>query len=361
MVGLVMALFLCFMAYSQNTENQIDSIPKSWKFSGYVEGYYSARLPKNESFGMPLFIYSHSSFYVPQINLALLAFSMNKNWFRTNIGLMAGTYPIDNLITEPSYLRNLYEFNAGIRLFADKELWLDAGVFSSHIGFESVIGKDCPTLTRGILADNSPYYESGLKVSYASPNGKWNIKGLLLNGWQRMELRKDSKIPAFGHQLEFKAYSGWLFNSSSFLGSVYPDADFRMRYFHNFYAIKKGKNGFQFIFGFDNGWQQMAKSSHRYLFWFTPNFIVRKEFTPKWAAAFRAEYYHDADGMVISKVSPNGFQTMGFSWNADFKVKSYLLARMEYRRLISRDPIFNFYSGSSQIFNRLTISLTAWF
>jgi hypothetical protein len=38
----------------------------------------------------------------------------------------------------------------------------------SHIGFESAIGKDCATLTRSILADNSPYYEAGVKIDITS-------------------------------------------------------------------------------------------------------------------------------------------------------------------------------------------------
>jgi hypothetical protein len=76
--------------------------------------------------------------------------------------------------------------------------------FASHIGFESAIGKDCWNLTRSILADNSPYYESGAKLSYTSKNEKWFISGLILNGWQRIQRVEGNNLPAFGHQLTFK-------------------------------------------------------------------------------------------------------------------------------------------------------------
>jgi hypothetical protein len=38
----------------------------------------------------------------------------------------------------------------------------------SHIGFESVISADCWTLTRSLLAENSPYYETGMRLEATS-------------------------------------------------------------------------------------------------------------------------------------------------------------------------------------------------
>ncbi len=38
----------------------------------------------------------------------------------------------------------------------------------SHIGFESAVGSDCWNLTRSILAENSPYFESGIKLNYTN-------------------------------------------------------------------------------------------------------------------------------------------------------------------------------------------------
>jgi hypothetical protein len=74
----------------------------------------------------------------------------------------------------------------------------------SHIGFESAISKDCFTLTRSILADNSPYFESGAKISYSSDNGKWFVSGLVLNGWQRIQRVNGNSTVAFGHQLTYR-------------------------------------------------------------------------------------------------------------------------------------------------------------
>ena len=114
---------------------------------------------------------------------------------------MTGTYANSNLAAEPGVLKNIFEANAGVKISKKKKLWIDAGIFESHIGFESAIGKNCWNLTRSISADNSPYYESGIKLSYTSDNEKWFLSGLILNGWQRIQRVNGNNTPAFGHQL----------------------------------------------------------------------------------------------------------------------------------------------------------------
>jgi hypothetical protein len=52
-------------------------------------------------------------------------------------------------------LKNIYEANVGISLNKKNNLWVDAGVMPSHIGFESAISMDNWYLTRSLLAENS--------------------------------------------------------------------------------------------------------------------------------------------------------------------------------------------------------------
>lgn len=87
-------------------------------------------------------------------------------------------------------LKHVYEAYAGFRPFA--KAWLDLGIFGSHIGFESAISKDNRTLTRSIMADNSPYYESGARLTY-EVDPKLTLTGLVLNGWQNIRETNQSK------------------------------------------------------------------------------------------------------------------------------------------------------------------------
>ena len=93
------------------------------------------------------------------------------------------------------------------------------GVFASHLGFESAIGKDCANLTRSILADNSPYFETGAKINYTSDNNKWYVSGLVLHGWQRIQRVDGNNTPAFGHQITYKPNGKVIVNSSSFISN----------------------------------------------------------------------------------------------------------------------------------------------
>ncbi|HNC32225.1 MAG TPA: outer membrane beta-barrel protein, partial [Cyclobacteriaceae bacterium] len=173
-------------------------------FSGYVETYYVYDFNQPESNVRPSFIYSYNRHNEVNLNLGFVKASYNTDQVRANLALMTGTYANANLAAEPGVLKNVLEANAGVKLSRNKNLWVDAGIFASHIGFESAIGKDCWNLTRSMLADNTPYYEAGAKVSYTTDDGRWFVSALVLNGWQRIHRVDGNSLPSFGTQVTFK-------------------------------------------------------------------------------------------------------------------------------------------------------------
>ena len=166
---------ITFTAKAQN-----DSTKSPFKFSGYLETYYSYDFGNPSNHNRPGFIYSHNRHNEVSLNLGFIKMAYEKDNLRANLALMTGSYANANLATEPGVLKNIYEANIGFKVSKIKSVWVDAGIFASHIGFESAIGKDCWSLTRSILADNSPYYESGVKVSYNSDNGKLFLRTSIL-------------------------------------------------------------------------------------------------------------------------------------------------------------------------------------
>ena len=110
-------------------------------FSGYIETYYTYDFNKPVDNNRPGFIYSHNRHNEFNANLGFVKASYNAEKVRANLALAAGTYMNANYAAEPGVLKNIYEANAGFKI-GKKNLWLDAGIFSSHIGFESAIGKD---------------------------------------------------------------------------------------------------------------------------------------------------------------------------------------------------------------------------
>ncbi|AHF15452.1 porin [Niabella soli] len=319
---------------------QTDSTQSSFTLSGYIEAYYSCDLNKPGNHEHPAFMYAYNRVNEVNLNLGYIKAAWQTESLRANLALGAGTYMNANLAAEPGVLKNIYEANAGVKLSKNKNLWVDAGIFASHIGSESAVGKDCWTLTRSILADNSPYYETGAKISYTSDNGKWFISGLVLNGWQRIQRVNGNNTPAFGHQLTFKPSSKITLNSSSFIGNDKPDSVKRMRYFHDFYGIFQLSDKLALTAGFDVGAEQKSKGSNQYNTWYAPVLLLKLSPDAKNNVAARVEYYNDKNGVIITTGTPHGFKTAGYSLNYDHLFGNNILWRIEARKFSSKDKIF---------------------
>jgi hypothetical protein len=319
---------------------QDDNKNKSVTISGYAETYYSYDFGKPTDGNRPPFVYSHRRHNEFNLNLGFVKANYQTNTVRANLALAAGTYMNANYAAEPGVLKNVFEANAGVKISKNSNLWVDAGIFASHIGFESALGKDCWNLSRSILADNSPYFESGVKISYTSKNEKWFASGLLLNGWQRIQRVPGNSTPAFGHQLTFKPSSKVTLNSSSFIGNDKPDSLRQMRYFHNFYGIFQLTDKLGLITGFDIGAEQQSKGSSEMNTWYSPVVIVRLSPDAKKNIAARVEYYSDANGVIIGTGTPNGFKTWGYSLNYDHLISDNVMWRIEGRGFSGKDKTF---------------------
>lgn len=349
------------MLISNLASAQLDTSKSNLSFSGYAEVYYSYDFNKPEDHNRPAFFYSHNRHNEFNLNLGFIKAAYNSDRVHANLALAAGTYMNANYAAEPGVLKNIYEANAGVKLCSKKNLWLDAGVFASHIGFESAVSKDCWSLTRSILAENSPYYESGVKLSYTSDNSKWFLSGLLLNGWQHIQRPDYNNTPAYGTQITFTPNSKITINYSTFIGNDKPDSAKQMRYFNNFYGIFHVTDKFHVTAGFDYGMEQKPGESSSYNNWYSPVIIVRFDINDKWTLAARGEYYYDKEGVIIATATENGFQTSGYSLNVDYRIRENVVWRVEGRSLNSKDEIFTKGDGTTNTNTFVTSSIAISF
>lgn len=316
-------------------------------WSGYVEAYYQYDFNKPADNNRPGFIYSHNRHNEFNLNLGFIKVNYTAERVRANLALAAGTYMNANYATEPGVLKNIYEANAGVKLSKKKNLWLDAGIFASHIGFESAHSPSCWILTRSILADNSPYYEAGAKITYTSDDSKWLLSGLALNGWQRINRISGNSLMSWGAQVQFKPSDKVLLNYSTFLGTDKPDSARLFRIFHNVYGIFTLTEKLGLTLGFDIGTEEKTPAGNGSNTWYSPVGILKYTISDKWALAARGEYYSDANGVIIATGTPNGFKTSGFSLNIDHAPAKNVLVRLEARSFSSKDDIFNKSSGAT--------------
>lgn len=309
-------------------------------FSGYVEGYYSYDFNTPPANTRPGFLYNFNRHNEFNVNLAFVRAAYAKDRVRANLAIGVGTYMNANYAAEPGTLQNIYEANAGYKLSAKKNLWLDIGILPSHIGFESAAGKDNWTLTRSIPAESTPFFQGGAKLSYTTDNGKLLLAGYALNGWQRITRVEGNSLVSYGTQIFYKASDKITLNYSTFIGADKPDSARLWRYFHNVYGIFQFSDKVGLTAGFDIGTEQKTVNGNGHNTWYSPVGILRFAPNSQWAVALRGEYYSDKNGVIIATGTPDGFKTSGASVNVDYLPQSNVALRAEVRMFTSKDAIF---------------------
>ncbi len=347
-------IFVFFLV--NNVFAQTDTI-KKLSLSAYGELYYSYDFSNPANHEKSNFLYNHKRHNELNANLLLLKASYLEKKYRANLGLMAGNYAQYNLSSEPIWAQFIYEANLGVKLSNKRNVWLDAGIMPSHIGFESAVSADCWTLTRSLLAENSPYYEAGIKLSFTSKNEKLYFAALALNGWQHIRKPNDIQLPSFGAQLTYRPSSKFTLNYSNFLGTDKPDSLASFRHFHNVYLQYEPTAKFGIIAGFDLGFEKILDQDFKS--WYSPVLIFRQRTSKKSLLALRAEYYFDGDELLIQTGSKNGFQTFGLSTNFDYEINEKLKCRIEGKWFNAKDKIFtkNTSHDNYSLTTNLTIKL----
>ncbi len=339
--GLIGALLL-LASSAARAQATADSATLKPEFYGYTGVYYGYDFSTPHTRTRPGFVYSENRHNAFSINIALLGARFTSERVRGTFAVQTGTYPDANYAAEPPVFKHLHEAYAGVRLRPG--LWLDAGVFLSHIGLEGPISRDDLTLTRSIIADNSPYYESGAKLTYDTPNGHWTLIGLVLNGWQ--VIRDNNENKGLGWQVQWKPTSQWVLNSSTYAGEGpnQPDSVGRqLRYFHDFYATCQVTPGLKMAASFDFGIQQQQSPRIAYDRWHGAALIANQRLTRRTALSARLEYFHDPAHVLIAaaRLNPTApFRTGGASVGFDYLPVPRCLIRLEAKGYRAADPVF---------------------
>ncbi len=346
---------------SFGTMHTYAQLPEGLKLSAYGEVYYGYDFNEPQDHNRPDHIVSYGRHNEVNLNLAYLKAAYESKHVRGNIALMTGTYSNANYAAEPGVLKNILEANAGVKLSRKQELWVDAGIMPSHIGLESAVGKDNRTLTRSLMADNSPYFETGVRLSYKSKNEKWYAALLYLNGWQNIQRKPANNTPASGLQLTYTPSDKLTINYSNIVCNNEPDSLRRWRWYHNFYAVYKPAKRWEVAAAYDIGAEQVTKGDNAYGLWYSPALILRYAASKKIAIAARCEYYDDYYGLMIRGATFRQFRTWGNSLGLDYSISKHAMFRIEGKYYSS--GLFVFAKYGMPVKNNLvtTAALCVWF
>lgn len=284
----------------------------------------------------PLYVGSTS------INLAMLSADVANENARGRLVLQQGSFVLANYTGSDNRFSMLQEANAGVHL--GNNVWIDAGIFTSHIGYESIPSKDNWCYTRSIVADYTPYYETGVKLSSPIASNLY-ASLLLLNGWQNIVDNNADK--SVGWQLQYKDSSNTILNWSTYFGNDQPDSMKRQyRIWNNFYTQFLVGSSTSLAFLADVGFQENVSEDNLSLV-YSVGIQCRQELSNRVKIAARMEYYSDAKDIIVGTATPNGMQTLSSSMNLDYAVNANSLLRLEARYFSSKDAVYRTTSGAS--------------
>ena len=263
------------------------------------------------------------------INLAFVDMTLAGEGVRGRLAAQDGTSVDINYAAESREgWRYVQEAYAGVKL--GEGLWFDGGVFLSHMGMESWISRDNATYTRSLVAEYSPYYQSGLRLSYEA-SSEWSFQLLGIRGWQNIS---DNRDPALGTQIQWKPSSEVSLLHNTFIGNEGGN-----RIFNDFIAKWMVTESLNLAAQFDVGYQRLP-SAEKDAWWHGWTLIGQYKLTPNSAVAARVERFLDSEGVVLASASNNRFGAYGYSLNYDYNILPCLVWRIEWRQMHDTKEVF---------------------
>jgi hypothetical protein len=326
-------------------------------FGAFVDGYYAYDFGRPIDFDRPYTTQAarHNEF---NIGLAFVEAKINGRRIRGRVALQGGTAVQANYAGEPtigsvsgsSVSRFIQEAFAGYQL--TRSVWIDGGIFFSWIGMESFISRDNLTYSRSLSADFTPYYVSGIKITW-SPSSRTTALLGIINGWQNISETNQDK--AVGIRLDYSA-TQTAFAYYGFLGN---ETGSGLRAFNGIGLKTKPMSKLTLQANIDYGTQQERDMTRRSTWW-SAGLAGKLRVSPAIGVSARAERYCDPHQVVVATGLPGTFNVSMASVGLDVSASdSRLLWRNELRGMWAEDSIFPDRSADSGLSRHDLVTITS--
>lgn len=308
-------------------------------FGGFVDTYIAM------DFGRP---YGLDRAYTTQaarhsefnVNLAYLDAVLDGDRVRGRLALQAGTSVLALYRGEPqlgeysggALSRHVQEAVVGVRM--REGLWVDGGIFLSHIGTEQWISRENDTYTRSLIADFSPYYHAGMRVS-------WDLRSdvtalfTIVNGWQNVSENNGDK--SIGVRFDWAVSPHITLAYYNLIGNEQDDTlAGRVRVFNGL-AAAWASDEFSITATLDGG--REARPGGGQASWWGMSLVSRVHVTDRVSFAGRVEAFDDPDRVLVNPPRA-AFNAIGGSVGLDVEPDNGVLWRTEFRALRAKNSIF---------------------
>jgi hypothetical protein len=241
-------------------------------------------------------------------------------------------------------LRHIQRANVSYLAPVGNGLMLQAGLFNSLVGYESLYAKDNANYTRSWIADNTPYMMFGVNARY-TVNDRLSIAGFIINGYYHLSHPNDQ--PSYGAQVAYKPTGQLTVTETLYAGPDQNKTSFEFWRFYLNSIVEWKHEAFLLALSYDIGTESIASQpGGPRTFAMGGNVVGRWQINGLWAVALRPEFYWDRNGrwtgseQFVKAVTTTLEYAVPFGW-------TNTRARLEYRWDESTGADGGFFKGGN--------------
>ena len=266
----------------------------------------------------------------------------------------------------------IQEANVGIRL--TKKIWVDAGLFKTHIGTEGLLPKDNLASSLSIITFYEPWWQAGVKISY-TPNDKLLLCLHVLNGYNTFVENNSSK--SLGITLAYALGDKGSIGYYNLVGEESPDSSKinHLRFLNNLVFNYQLTPKFKISAGADYITQQnscitdsLGNGANKTASIYSGILTLKYQLKPKFGIYARGEIFSDKNGFLTGTITntdgkQTGYVVNGATLGFEFKPMDNAFIRLEGRDLImdSKQKIFRTDGANTNSRIEAMINIGVWF
>lgn len=349
--------------YLQMFPRQASKGEEPFNLSGYVDAYYALYSDEAAPGQYQKFPTAAPRNHAFSLNMVQLSGHYRNDRLRAAFTLHYGDIP--DAAWSPVY-NMVQEANAGLRLLP--KVWLDAGLFRTHLGFESIQPRENITTSIATTTYFEPYYLSGAKLSVQLSN-KLTVQANVFNGFNTFIETNHNKAVGFSAVYEFTR------NFIATYNNLYCDESkigerSRNRLYHNFYLAYRSPRwdiGAEYNFGS----QQHSKLNDSNATAYMMSALAAIKYKMKqgrYAVYARGEIFEDSDEILTGPVENAnhalvGINLWGVTAGLEYKPLPNSYIRLEGRGLVTTKSELIFVQKGDYVNQRYEgiLSFGVWF
>jgi hypothetical protein len=238
------------------------------------------------------------------------------------------------------FLRQLGPTNVSY-LAPGKGLTLQAGIFSSLIGYDSLYAKDNLNYTRPWGADFTPYFMMGANVSYPF-NEKVTGTFFVVNGY--WHLARANNVPSSGSQIGYKVNPRLTVKETVLFGPHQSNKSFKFWRFLTDTIVERKTDRVTLAFEYIYSQERVDSPGSPRALMMSSQLPVRWTLSKRLALAVRPEVFWDRDGRwTLARQTVKAFTTT-LEYRLPYRLTNTIF-RLEHRFDDSRGPDGGFFRG----------------